>query len=164
MSEVNSTTLNQLMEMYHQSRKKGEQVSLSMEAKDGKDFIVFSIGIPAGSPARNQQRWPSWPGFKRRKTPSQMRRDQRRKEDYLAKKKVSLDVKVEKVDEATLSETVDEIELNELKEGTQVKENSNLFKIKGEFKNPGFKPWETVEPKKELEILWDALKNENVKN
>ena len=30
---------------------------------------------------------------------------------------------------------------------------STLFKITGEYKNPKFKPWNNVEPKKDLETI-----------
>ena len=39
MPEVNQT-LTQLLDIYQQSRMRGEEASLSMEAKDGKDFII----------------------------------------------------------------------------------------------------------------------------
>jgi hypothetical protein len=65
----------------------GEEASLFMEAKDGKDFITFYIGSPTGSPAWTPRGGPLWPAYRRKKTPSQMKRDQRRKEVFLAKKK-----------------------------------------------------------------------------
>ena len=86
MSEVYQT-LTQLLDLYQQSRMRGEEASLSMEAKDGKDFITFSIGSPTGSPAWTPRGGPLWPAYRRKKTPSQMKRDQRRKEVFLAKKK-----------------------------------------------------------------------------
>ena len=98
MSQGNPT-LNQLLDLYQQSRMKGEEASLSLETKDGKEFIRFSIGTPlnAGAPAGGPRRWPS---RSKNKTPSQLRRDQRRKEVFLAKKseKGSLDQGDGKID------------------------------------------------------------------
>ena len=42
-------------------------------------------------------------------------------------------------------------------------QKGNLFKIVGQFKNPKFKPWEVVEPMRDLEAMWDFLKKENAK-
>ena len=36
-----------------------------------------------------------------------------------------------------------------------------MFKIEGEFKNPNFKPWTTVEPDKEFKTLWEEIKRDN---
>ena len=57
-----------------------------METRDGKEFVSFSIGTPlsAGAPAGRPRCWPS---TRRRKTPSQLRRDQGRKEAFLARKR-----------------------------------------------------------------------------
>ena len=161
MCEVN--TLHQLLELYQQSRMNGEEVSLSMEAKDGKDFITFSIGSPTGAPAWRSKNCPAWTGPVRRKTPSQIRRDQRRKELFLSKKSSAVpDVKVENMEEkATLSDEIKPTEQNDDIEKESVE--STLFKITGEYKNPKFKPWNNVEPKKDLETLWELLKHENEK-
>ena len=93
-------TINQLMELFHQSRKRKEWVSLSLESRDGNDFVNFTIGNPAGSSAGTGagRSWPPpWTRPRcaplRRKTPSQQRRDQRRKEAFLAKKKANAEEK-----------------------------------------------------------------------
>ena len=36
-----------------------------------------------------------------------------------------------------------------------------LFKIEGVFKNPNFKPWSSVDPNKEVKLLWEALEKDN---
>ena len=36
-----------------------------------------------------------------------------------------------------------------------------LFKIEGEFRNPSFKPWEVVDPNKEVKILWDLMEKDD---
>ena len=171
------TTIDQLMELFQQSRKRGEWVSLSMESKDGKDFVNFSIGNPAGAPAGSESRrsWsPSstpWTGPLRRKTPSQWRRDQKRKQKFIAKKNLAAasleerEIKTEDVDvesdttaKSTLAIPEDEIELRDLKNKAL---EHNLFKVKGEYKNPTFKPFATVEPQKEIKPLWENIKHDN---
>ena len=155
-------TLSQLLELFNQSRKRGEWVSLSLETKDGKDCMTFSMRHPAGPPARNDMRW-SPASAKKWKTPSQLRRDQKRKQEFLAKKKASLDDLDEEkiverdnseVKETPLAEPKDEIELTEMSE-------SNLYRIVGEYKNPKFKPWTVIDPEAEVKQLWELLKKEN---
>ena len=80
-----NTTITQLMELYQQSRKSGEWVHLSLESKDGRDYVNFSISNPAGSSA-GKSLTQSFTGPRRRKTPSQWKRDQRRKEEFIARK------------------------------------------------------------------------------
>ena len=93
-----TSTINQLMELFLKSRSKGEWVNLSMESKDGKDSLIFSLGNSAGSPTEQPRAWTPPPGSttpqtrtpmswktRRRKTPSQWRHDQKRMKDYLAK-------------------------------------------------------------------------------
>ena len=138
-----------------------------METKDGKDYINFSIGSSsAGSPVETPRRKSSG----RRKPPSQIRRDMRRKEIFLAKKNgESLDTKntsdtKESKEDATIREPNDEIELTKLSDtNCDMKVEGNLFKIVGEYKNPKFKPWEVVEPKNDLKNMWEILKKENEK-
>ena len=43
-----NSTFNQLLEIYQQSRSKGLEASLTLETRDGKDFINFTIGNQAG--------------------------------------------------------------------------------------------------------------------
>jgi hypothetical protein len=97
-----TSTINKLVELFLMSRSKGERVSLSMESKDGKDSLTFSINNPSGSPAGQTGNWTppapgspwTWPPpprpwpplIRRKKTPSQDRRDQKRKQDFLEKK------------------------------------------------------------------------------
>ena len=37
----------------------------------------------------------------------------------------------------------------------------NRFKIRGEYRNPSFKPWDKVDPNVDLKVLWDNLKVDN---
>ena len=46
------------------------------------------------------------------------------------------------------AEPEDEIDLTDIKDN-----ESDLFNIKGEYRNPAFRPFEIVEPKKEIDIL-----------
>ena len=115
MSRTNSLKL--LLNNYQQSRMNGEWASLMMETKNGKEMITFSIGIaPAGSsagtwnPGNNQSR--------RRKTPSDPRRDERRKSEFIAKKTMesnesSVKAKLIDPEKVVLVEPKDEIELEE---------------------------------------------------
>ena len=41
MAKVSNSTISQLLKIYQKSRMNGEQVSLSLEAKDGNYFILF---------------------------------------------------------------------------------------------------------------------------
>ena len=121
-------TIIQLMDLFLMSRNRGEWVKLSMESKDGKDSLTFSLENPAGAPAGNPKAWtpgstPSWPPPplwtqpKRGKAPSQWKRDERRRKEFLARKVASADVKKEaeesneNVDKAIVENHVDEIEL-----------------------------------------------------
>ena len=132
---TDTTTIGKLVDLYHSSRSAGESVHLFMESKNGKDSITFSIN-PSGYPAGKAESWTlgsaqpsSWPGRKtsppllrRKKTPSQLRRDQRRRVDFLAKKAATFvcnEVKEESIpnnddrEKANLVEPVDEITLTE---------------------------------------------------
>ena len=122
-------TLRQLLDLYHQSRKRGEWASLSLETRECKDFMTFSFNqAPAGAPARSPGRWQPSPGvIKKWKSPSQLRRDQMRKQDFLAKKRASLDnvenleakKNVEKQEENVHQNIpVDKIELTEIESDT----------------------------------------------
>ena len=113
---ANGTTISQLLELFNQSKNRGECVSLILEHKDGRDFASFSIGHQAGVPLWSPKTQTSSSTPLRRKTPSQRKRDQRRKEEFIAKKKASLDVKCgesesQKVVKATIEVPVDEINL-----------------------------------------------------
>ena len=153
-----------------------------MESKDGKDSLNFSHRNPAGTPAGQSRTWtpgstspwawpspPPWTTFQRRsKTPSQWRRDQKRREEFIAKKKSSIEVKEEvkeihdNIGKTAQKDPEDEIELEQIssKDNDEAKVNA-LFKIEGEYKNPKFKPWTTVEPEKEFKTLWEQIKKDN---
>ena len=152
MTAEGMSTINKLVELFHLSRSRGEKVSLSMESKDGKDSLVFSINNPSGSPVGSAGSWtppaPSspwtwpppprpWPNLvRRKKTPSQLKRDQKRKEAFLAKK-AAPDAEVKKeviteADKATIVDPVDEICLTEI--SVKPKSDTKLWKIVGKFK------------------------------
>ena len=77
ISTMSHESLNLLLDLYQQSRVKGEQASLFMETKNGMDVITFQIGyVPTGSSVRNSS--PS-KNSKKIKAPSQQRRNDRRK-------------------------------------------------------------------------------------
>ena len=83
MAQVHPST-SQLMDLFQQSRMKGEEANLSMDTRDSKVYITFSIGTSssAGNPAVLSRSRP----VRKRKSPSQIRRDQKRKEIFNAKK------------------------------------------------------------------------------
>ena len=181
MTTEEKPTINQLIDLFLMSRNRGEWVKLSMESNDGKDLLTFSLGNPAGAPASQPKAWtpgstppwawpppPLWNKPKRRKSPSQWKRDERRRQEFLARKVSADDVKKEaeksddNVDEVTIENPVDEIELSEIPKRAQNEAFvTKLFKIEGEYKDPKFKPWTNVEPEKHLKILWDMLKADN---
>ena len=177
------------MDLFLLSRSRGECVKLSMDSKDGKDVVTFSLGSQAGSTARQPQAWtqgstspspctwppptwrmpsPTWTMPRRRKSPSQWKRDEKRKKDFLAQKAASESVKKEvEVRETTevqvvIENPVDEIVLENISEEVKKEANVNdLFKIEGEYKNPQFKSWTNVDPGKEVKILWESLERIN---
>ena len=175
-------TINQLMDLFLLSRNRGEWVKLSMESKDGKDSVTFSLGSPAG-PSVEQPKacscspgttspmaWPPLPtrtGPRRRKTPSQYRRDKIRREQFFAKKTASAVVKEETVDENhksghLMENPSDEIELEKIPEDDSIDiKIGDLFKIKGEYKNNKFKPWSKIEPENEIKVLWSDINTVN---
>ena len=180
MTTDGTSTINQLMELFHASRKRQECVSLSLESKDGKDHVTFCLGNPTGNTEGKPKTWtpgssatwphppwtwlpPSWTQPKRRKSPSQWRRDQQRREEFIAKKvKTEKDENCDKVVKATLAEPIDEIELDVIQQEAEKEVQVNdLFKIEGEYKNPNTKPWSVVDPEKEFKILWDMIKSDN---
>ena len=176
MTAEETSTINQLMELFLKSRSKGEWVNLSMESKDGKDSLIFSLGNSAGSPPEQPRPWtpplssgPPWTRTpRRRKTPSQWRRDQKRMQEYLAKKESSATLKKEveepldKAVKVTAEEPKDEINLSVIPAPAASEACVNdLFKIEGVYRNPNFKPWSTVDPNKEVKLLWEMLERDN---
>ena len=92
MSTEDAPTINQLMDLFLLSRSRGEWVKLSMETKDGQDSLNFTLGNPAGAPAGQPRAWtpwtwppPAWTRPQRTKSPSQWRRDQKRRQEFIAK-------------------------------------------------------------------------------
>ena len=171
-------TINQLMDLFLLSRNRGEWVKLSMESKDGKDSVVFSLGSPAGASAEKPKAWspgttsppwewspmPTWRGPKRKKTPSQIRRDKMRRDHFIAKKFANEDVKREPTMDNQKSvniieNPIDEIELEKIPEENKNKVKvGDLFKIEGNYKNPNVKPWTKIEPEKAVKALWEEIK------
>ena len=181
MSTENAPTINQLMDLFLLSRSRGEWVKLSMETKDGQDSLNFSLGNPADAQAGQPRTWtpgsttppwtwppppPTWTRPKRRKSPSQWRRDQRRRQDFLAKK-VSANnvVNGSNAGEKVIAvDPIDEIDLSEIPKKDNIKEVpvNELVKIDGIYKNPSFKPWTVIEPEKESKVLWNIIEKDNV--
>ena len=178
MATNETPTINQLMDLFLLSRNRGERVKLSMESKDGKDSVNFSLGSPAGNPEGQPKAWapgstspwawpplPTWSRPLRRKSPSQWKRDEKRRKEFLLKKAGSEDVKKEANDElisnVIIEEPTDEIELSNIREVQSESKVNDLFKIEGEYKNPKFQPWTKVEPNVEVKTLWEKLTNDN---
>ena len=91
----------------------------------------------------------------KKKTPSQLQRDQRRKKEFIEKKKEIALLKVKsEMETAALITPVDEINLepNDKARG--------IFKVKGEYKDPNNKPW--LKPKKadhedKHKLFWELI-------
>ena len=84
-----TTNFNLVLDLYQHLRSNGEWASLFMETKNGQDTITLKIGNhPAGSSA---DAWtPQAKTSRKGKTPSQQRRDQKRKSEFLAKKNLEV--------------------------------------------------------------------------
>ena len=164
MASDNSSAIKQLLDIYNKSKLNGEWASLSLETKGGKEHILFSLGCPT----RNQNGLKSPIQKLNWKTPSQQRRDQRRKIDFLAKKKTTLDI-VQKEEiktepsesdatKATLVIPLDEINLEPVAFNPS---EPNIFKIKGDFKDPNRKPWlNKINPDEdEHKAFWNTIED-----
>jgi hypothetical protein len=88
-SDYDNSTFNQLFVIYQQSRAKGEFACLSLETKGGRESIQFTLRTrcPAGNHAGQVQSG----RMRRKKTPSQLRRDQRRKIEFISRKNAAKD-------------------------------------------------------------------------
>ena len=148
-----------------------------MESKDGKDCLTFSLDNLSGSPASQARNWtpasaipwtwshprPRIQLIRRKKTPSQLKRDQKRRTDFFAKKSGSVEIKVENSDEAekaTNVDSVDEITEMDVAHQEEVSENE-LVRTVGEYKDPKFRPWSVIEPEKECKALWERIETAN---
>ena len=140
MATAINSTLKQLLDIYQQSKLRGEVASLSLETKDGKEHIHFTLGGPVGNQSghflANERQV-------RRKTPSQLRRDKKRKTEFLAKKaaeaeNIKNEPKDSVISKANMEIPDDEINLETFKELSM---ETNVFKVKGDFKDPNRKPW-----------------------
>ena len=144
--------------------------------------MTFSVNSPAGTPAGTSATWnpgstPTWHGRAtpwnskmRRKTLSQLRRDRKRREAFIAKKCADADVKVENCVKPELEQVCsnpadveDEIELTEISDESANNECKlgELIKIEGTYKNPKFISWSKLNPTEEVKIMWDTIKQES---
>ena len=181
-----STTIDKLVDLFHCSQRKGEAVKLFLESKNGEDSITFSIN-PTGSPDGGARTWsprpvspsPPWPCswtpqkpmriLRRKKTPSVLRRDQKRKVEFLAKKAAlaSVEVKVDPTcnsdttQKVNLVEPVDETALTEIPDDMKEITENAIINIVGEYKNPKFKAWSFVNPEEEAKNLWKSIEDTN---
>ena len=74
----------QLLDIYQKSMANGLEASLSMETKDGKHFLNFTMGDPTGVTVKTKGNWN--PDSRRKKSPSQLKRDEKRRTDFLKNK------------------------------------------------------------------------------
>ena len=101
-------TLAKLLELYQSCKLKGERASLFLETKNGTQSYTFTINEPAGAPEERRSVSRRW------KTPSQLKRDKKRREEFLAKKLESQPAKEEHYnaeEKVILVEPIDEISL-----------------------------------------------------
>ena len=74
-------TISKLLELYQKCKMNGESATLFLETKRGKDTTVtFTINSPGAGTS------PATPPIRRRKSPSQLRRDTERSKEFFAKK------------------------------------------------------------------------------
>ena len=107
---ADDSTLAKLLELYQSCKLKGERASLFLETKNGLESFTFTINEPTGSPAGGR----SGSASRRWKTPSQLKRDKKRREEFLAKKLESQPAKEENYnaeEKVILVEPKDEISL-----------------------------------------------------
>ena len=111
---ASEVTVKAVLELFQNCKARGEKASLLMETMNGKNITFsFSVHGPTGSPVEEVRSHPT----RRWKTPSQLRRDKERKEQFLARKieankKKETDTAGES--KAVLTEPKDEIELEEI--------------------------------------------------
>ena len=104
-------SLSRLLDLYQSCKSKGERASLFLETKNGMQSFTFTINSSTGGPAErsslNRRRW---------KSPSQLKRDNKRRHEFLAKKLESQPAAQEnevvegKIDKVFLEELNDEID------------------------------------------------------
>ena len=179
-----SNTIDKLVDLFHLSRSKGEAVQLFLESKNGKDSITFSIN-PTGSSAGGTRTWspspvspgrpcscsrtPLQPMLRRKKTPSMLRRDQRRKAEFLAKKAAVASVEVkgdptsnsDNSQKVSFVEPMDEITLTEIPDDKKEITENEIINIVGEYKNPNYKAWSVVDPEEEVKNIWKSIEEAN---
>ena len=130
---MSGENLTLLLDFYQQSRIKGEWASLLMETRGGKEFITFKVrNFSAGNTAGSSK--PAKEDI-RRKTPSQRRRDEKRKAEFIAKKSVEakdISAVVNTNNQAILIEPKDEIVLEEPK-AKEALEEENEVNLVGEY-------------------------------
>ena len=136
--------------------------------------FVPVFGAMSSGMTTTPQEWPplpTWKGPGRKKTPSQYRRDKRRREQFFEKKKAGETVKGEIIDDNSKtghlienpSDDISSLELEKIPENENAKEieTGDLFKIEGEYKNASFKPWSKIEPQNVMKVLWNDIKTVN---
>ena len=69
----------------------------------------------------------------------------------------------QEVVKATFEVPSDEINLAEIPNNEKLAQENQVFQVKGEFKDPKFKPWSKLDPEKGVKILWETLKDDNSK-
>ena len=79
---MNRDTINRLLETFQESAARGEQASLFLETRNGKQFGTLSVRIPDDRLFGTT----STLGSARKKSPSTMRRDQHRLREFLQRK------------------------------------------------------------------------------
>ena len=107
--------------------------------------------------------------LRRKKTPSILRRDQRRKAEFLAKKAALASVKVkedptcnsDKSQKVNLVEPIDEITLTEIPDDKKEITENEIMNIVGEYKNPNYKAWSVVNPEEEVKNIWKSIEEAN---
>ena len=101
-------TLTKLLELYRNCNAKGERASLFLETKNSIQSFTFTINSPAGVPVGSSEQ------SRKRKPPSQIKRNKKRMDEFLAKKletQATVENKDNTAEKVILVEPKDEISL-----------------------------------------------------
>ena len=77
-------TITTLLGIFQECKKRGEKASLFLETKNGEEFATFRVNLSASHTVRTPEK-PSFGTTAKRKSPSTLKRDRKRLENYRTK-------------------------------------------------------------------------------
>ena len=77
-------TITTLLRIFQECKKRGEKASLFLETKNGEEFATFRVNLSASHTVRTPEK-PSFGTTAKRKSPSTLKRDRKRLENYRTK-------------------------------------------------------------------------------